>query len=163
MKYTGNSDIDLLAAKIRRFGYSHRIPIATFVQRYGILVYPATADLPLTRETCENILHKLKMQNWTIGLYCFFLIIERKTIFLRFHLGKSKVFLKYYHAEQLTRLHSEILHAVVTIQSYVRMRITRSYYKHRYYKHSNDMMIQELHRHPKFSRVCLFSRSFHSM
>ncbi|CAF1085415.1 unnamed protein product [Adineta ricciae] len=128
LKYSGI----LAAAKIRRFGYSHRIPIATFVQRYGILVYPATADLPLTRETCENILHKLKMQNWTIG--------------------KSKVFLKYYHAEQLTRLYSEILHAIVTIQSYVRMRITRSYYKHRYYKHSNDMMIQELHRHPKFSR-----------
>ena len=57
----------LLAAKIRRYGFSHRIPFANFIQRYAILAYPATMDLPLTRETCENILHKLKMQNWTTG------------------------------------------------------------------------------------------------
>jgi myosin-3 len=56
-----------LAAKIRRYGFSHRIPFATFIQRYSILAYPTTTDLPLTRETCENILHKLKMQNWTTG------------------------------------------------------------------------------------------------
>ncbi|UJR10380.1 hypothetical protein I4U23_014585 [Adineta vaga] len=130
LKYSGI----LAAAKIRRFGYSHRIPIATFIQRYGILVYPATSDLPLTREICENILNKLKLQNWIIG--------------------KSKVFLKYYHAEQLTHIYSEMINAIVTIQSFVRMRMARVSFKHRHYKHSNDMMIQELHRHPKFSRVC---------
>ena len=69
-------------------------------------------------------------------------------------LGKSKIFLKYYHAEQLTRLSSDIMRAIVTIQSYVRMRIIRARLKLRQYKHSNDMIIQELHRHPKFSRVC---------
>jgi myosin-3 len=57
----------ILAAKIRRFGYSHRILFSNFIERYSILVYPATIDLPLTRETCENILHKLQMQNWTSG------------------------------------------------------------------------------------------------
>jgi myosin-3 len=56
-----------LAAKIRRYGFSHRIPFANFIQRYSILAFPITMDLPLTRETCENILHKLKMQNWTTG------------------------------------------------------------------------------------------------
>ncbi|CAF4243978.1 unnamed protein product [Rotaria sp. Silwood2] len=121
-----------LAAKIRRFGYSHRIPFANFIQRYSILVYPITIDLPLTRETCENILHKLKMQNWTTG--------------------KSKVFLKYYHAEQLTRLYSDMVNAVVIIQSYVRMHLGRLYLKRRQHKHSNDIIIQELNRHPKFSR-----------
>jgi hypothetical protein len=70
-------------------------------------------------------------------------------------LGKSKVFLKYYHAEQLTRLSSDMMRAIVTIQAYVRMRLRRSRLKQRQYKHSNDMIIQELHRHPKFSRVCL--------
>ena len=64
----------LLAAKIRRYGFSTRIPFTNFIQRYSILAYPITMDLPLTRETCENILHKLKMQNWTTGLYLFFLI-----------------------------------------------------------------------------------------
>ncbi|CAF1008646.1 unnamed protein product [Rotaria sordida] len=128
LKYSGI----LAAAKIRRYGFSHRIPFANFIQRYSILAYPITMDLALTRETCENILHKLKMQNWTTG--------------------KSKVFLKYYHAEQLTRLHSNMIRAIITIQSYVRMRLVRSRFKQRQHKHSNDMIIQELHRHPKFSR-----------
>ena len=56
-----------LAAQIRRYGFSHRILFANFIQRYSILVYPITMDLPFTRETCEAILHKLKMQNWTMG------------------------------------------------------------------------------------------------
>ncbi|CAF3464524.1 unnamed protein product [Rotaria socialis] len=45
-----------------------------------------------------------------------------------------------------------MIRAIVTIQSYVRMRLVRSRFKQRQYKHSNDMIIQELHRHPKFSR-----------
>jgi hypothetical protein len=50
-----------------------------------------------------------------------------------------------------------MINAIITIQSYVRMRLVRSHFKHQQYKHSNDMIIQELHRHPKFSRVCIFS------
>jgi hypothetical protein len=69
--------------------------------------------------------------------------------------GKSKVFLKYYHAEQLTRLYSNMINAIITIQSYVRMRLVRSHLKHRQNKCCNNMILQELHRHPKFSRVCL--------
>jgi myosin-3 len=64
-----------LAAKIRHYGFSHRIPFANFIQRYSILAYPTAVDLPLTRETCENILHKLKMQNWTTGLYFVHILI----------------------------------------------------------------------------------------
>jgi len=62
--------------------------------------------------------------------------------------------LKYYHAEQLTRLSSDMMRAIITIQAYIRMRLARARLKQRQYKHSNDMIIQELHRHPKFSRVC---------
>lgn len=57
------------AAKIRHYGFSHRIPFANFIQRYSILAYSINTELPVTRETCEHILHKLKMQNWTTGLY----------------------------------------------------------------------------------------------
>lgn len=71
--------------------------------------------------------------------------------------GKSKIFLKYYHAEQLARLYSDMMNGIITIQSYARMRLVRSHFKHRQYKQSNDMIIQELHRHPKFSRVCIFN------
>ena len=48
-----------------------------------------------------------------------------------------------------------MMDAITLIQSYVRMRLVRSRFKQRQYKHSNDMIIKELHRHPKFSRVCL--------
>jgi len=47
-----------------------------------------------------------------------------------------------------------MMRAIITIQAYVRMRLARLRLKQRQYKHSNDMIIQELHRHPKFSRVC---------
>ena len=47
-----------------------------------------------------------------------------------------------------------MMNAIITIQSYVRMRFIRSRFKHHQHKYSNVMMIQELHRHPKFSRVC---------
>lgn len=70
MKFSFYS-IVVLAAKIRRYGFSHRIPFGNFIQRYSILAFPTTVDLPLTRETCESILHKLKMQNWTTGLLSF--------------------------------------------------------------------------------------------
>ncbi|CAF1105745.1 unnamed protein product, partial [Didymodactylos carnosus] len=62
LKYSGI----LAAAKIRRYGFSHRITFANFIQRYSILVYPATLELPVCRESCENILHKLKLHNWAI-------------------------------------------------------------------------------------------------
>lgn len=109
-------------------------------------------ELPLTRETCETILQKLKMQNWTSGKICtfsFLLIV----LFFFFFEGKSKIFLKYYHAEQLTRLYSNLIHAIITIQSYVRMRMIRSRLRYQQYKHSTDLIIEELHRHMKFARV----------
>jgi hypothetical protein len=111
-------------------------------------------DLSLTRETCENILHKLKMQNWTSGLNYFFLSLSLFFFCIFFSKGKSKIFLKYYHAEQLTHLYSNMMNGIITIQSYVRMRFTRSRFKHRQEKYSNVTMIKELYRHPKFSRVC---------
>jgi hypothetical protein len=87
-------------------------------------------------------------------VFCFDFILF-KILFLILK-GKSKVFLKYYHAEQLTRLYSDMMRAITTIQAYVRMRLIRSRLKQRQYKHSNDMIIQELHRHPKFSRVSFY-------
>lgn len=49
-----------------------------------------------------------------------------------------------------------MMNAIVTIQSYVRMYLMRIQLKQRLYKHPNNLMIQELHRHPKFSQVCSF-------
>lgn len=63
------------------------------------------------------------------------------------------MFLKYYHAEQLTRLHSTMLNGVITIQSAARMYLARLQRKQLQHRHPNALMIEELHRHPKFSRV----------
>lgn len=101
LKYTGV----LETTKIRRLGYSHRIAYADFVKRYSILVYPLKAVMPPTKETCADILQKLGLRNWKIG--------------------KTKLFLKYYHAEQLTRLYEEINHKIIIIQCAVRRWLAR--------------------------------------
>ena len=63
------------------------------------------------------------------------------------------MFLKYYHAEQLARLYSTMLNGIVTIQSAVRMYLARLQRKQLQSRHPNALIIEELHRHPKFSRV----------
>ncbi|CAF0769334.1 unnamed protein product [Didymodactylos carnosus] len=127
LKYSGI----LAATKIRRYGFSHRIPFANFIQRYSLLVYPATIELPVCRESCENILHELKLHNWVIG--------------------KTKVFLKYYHAEQLTRMYSDMVKAVVTIQSYVRMKQAKNNLKKRKQKYQHESLVKELRQQKKFN------------
>ncbi len=105
LKYTGV----LETTKIRRLGYSHRISYSDFVKRYSILVYPLKPNVPQNKETCIEILQKLGLRNWKIG--------------------KTKLFLKYYHAEQLTRLYEEINHKIILIQCAVRRWLARKSYK----------------------------------
>ena len=101
LKYTGV----LETTKIRRLGYSHRISYSDFVKRYSILVYPLRLEMPPTKETCADILQKLGLRNWKIG--------------------KTKLFLKYYHAEQLSRLYEDINRKIVLIQCVVRRWLAR--------------------------------------
>ena len=101
LKYTGV----LETTKIRRLGYSHRISYSDFVRRYSILVYPLKTGLSPTKETCADILQKLGLRNWKIG--------------------KTKLFLKYYHAEQLSRLYEDLNHKIILIQCAVRRWLAR--------------------------------------
>lgn len=90
-------------------GYSNRISYSDFVKRYSILANPfKSGHLPASKEACAEILQKLGLKNWKIG--------------------KTKIFLKYYHAEQLTRMYDEINSKIILIQSAVRSWLARKTY-----------------------------------
>ncbi|XP_062234995.1 myosin-IIIa isoform X1 [Platichthys flesus] len=96
LRYTGV----LETAKIRRQGYSHRILFANFIKRYSILAFHANEELDVTQETCSTILEKVKLENWAMG--------------------KTKVFLKYYHVEHLNLMVQRGMQRLVLLQAYIR-------------------------------------------
>ncbi|XP_037693287.1 myosin-IIIa [Choloepus didactylus] len=96
LRYTGI----LETARIRRLGYSHRILFANFIKRYSILCYKSSEDPPVSPDTCAAILEKAGLDNWA--------------------LGKTKVFLKYYHVEQLNLMRKETIDKLILIQACVR-------------------------------------------
>ncbi|KAJ8010084.1 hypothetical protein DPEC_G00071330 [Dallia pectoralis] len=96
LRYTGV----LETAKIRRQGYSHRILYAKFVNRYYILAFPVHEEPAGSPETCASILVKAKLENWV--------------------LGKTKVFLKYYHVEHLNLMVRQTTDSIVLVQAYIR-------------------------------------------
>ncbi|XP_032736175.1 myosin-IIIb [Lontra canadensis] len=90
----------LETVNIRRQGYSHRILFAEFVKRYYYLAFKAH-EMPLaSKESCVAILEKSRLDHWV--------------------LGKTKVFLKYYHVEQLNLLLREVIGRVVVLQAYAK-------------------------------------------
>ncbi|KAK3082812.1 hypothetical protein FSP39_006063 [Pinctada imbricata] len=96
LRYTGV----LETTRIRREGFSHRITFQDFLKRYAVLGYKWNEQYQYTRDCCYRLLEKLKIQFY--------------------QLGKTKVFLKYYHVELLARMYDELLRRVVTIQTSVR-------------------------------------------
>ncbi|XP_030796722.1 myosin-IIIa [Rhinopithecus roxellana] len=96
LRYTGI----LETARIRRLGYSHRILFANFIKRYHVLCYKSSEQPPMSPDTCATILEKAGLDNWA--------------------LGKTKVFLKYYHVEQLNLMRKEAIDKLILIQACVR-------------------------------------------
>ncbi|XP_015334428.2 myosin-IIIb [Marmota marmota marmota] len=90
----------LETVNIRRQGYSHRILFEEFVKRYYYLAFRAHQTPPASKESCAAILEKSKLDHWV--------------------LGKTKVFLKYYHVEQLNLLLREVIGRVVILQAYTK-------------------------------------------
>uniref|UniRef100_A0A3B3B3T4 non-specific serine/threonine protein kinase n=1 Tax=Oryzias melastigma TaxID=30732 RepID=A0A3B3B3T4_ORYME len=95
LRYTGV----LETAKIRRQGYSHRILFANFI-KYYLLAFNAHEEPPVTPETCAAIMDKAKLENWAMG--------------------KTKVFLKYYHVEHLNLMVQLTTQRIVLLQACVR-------------------------------------------
>ncbi|XP_036422044.1 myosin-IIIb isoform X2 [Colossoma macropomum] len=96
LRYTGI----LETVNIRRQGYSHRITFSEFVNRYYYLAFRAHQMPESSMENTVAILQRAKLDNWV--------------------LGKTKVFLKYYHVEQLNLLLREVMARVVVLQAYTK-------------------------------------------
>ncbi|XP_045391066.1 myosin-IIIa [Lemur catta] len=105
LRYTGI----LETARIRRLGYSHRILFANFIKRYSVLCYKSSEEPPVSPDTCAAILEKAGLDNWA--------------------LGKTKVFLKYYHVEQLNLMRKEAIDKLILIQACVRAFLGSRRYK----------------------------------
>ncbi|KAM3967535.1 myosin-IIIb [Aphomia sociella] len=105
LRYTGV----LETIRIRQNGFSHRLTFDDFLKRYGFLAFSYDEQVKPNRDTCRLLLLRLKMDGWA--------------------LGKSKVFLKYYHVEVLARIYEEQIRKVVLVQSCARGWLARRYFQ----------------------------------
>ena len=96
IKYTGLMEI----IKARRQGYTHRLSFADFLKRYCFLGYAFDERVTATRDCVQVLLLRLKMDGYAIG--------------------RTKVFLKYYHIEYLAKTYENYMRKIVRVQSAVR-------------------------------------------
>ncbi|XP_047740361.1 uncharacterized protein LOC108664714 [Hyalella azteca] len=85
---------------IRQQGFSYRVPFDSFLKRYQCLAFDFDESVELTGGNARLLLLRLKMEGWAIG--------------------SSRVFLKYYMEEHLSRLYEDHLRKVVKIQAMIR-------------------------------------------
>ncbi|XP_041884512.1 myosin-IIIb-like isoform X2 [Corvus kubaryi] len=84
--------------RIRRDGFSWRPSFEEFAERYGILL--VKPGVPLTKESCLEILQSTGLKGWICG--------------------KSRLFFKYWHQEQLAKCVEQLERAAVVIQKVFR-------------------------------------------
>ncbi|KAM7285523.1 myosin-IIIb [Ixodes scapularis] len=96
LRYTGV----LETIYIRQQGFSHRYSFVELLKRYCFLAFSFNEKVIANRENCHLLLSRLKMDDYAIG--------------------KSKVFLKYYHVEYLSRLYEQQVRKIVVVQAAVR-------------------------------------------
>lgn len=120
LRYTGV----LETIRIRQHGFSHRISFSDFLKRYCFLGYGFDERVVANRETCRLLLVRLKMDGWA--------------------LGKSKVFLKYYHVEFLSKLYEDQVKKIVMVQSFVRRWLAKIHFrKLKIEKEANVLTLQK--------------------
>nr|XP_008110604.1 PREDICTED: myosin-IIIa [Anolis carolinensis] len=140
LRYTGI----LETARIRRQGFSHRILFANFIKRYYLLCYKSSDNPPVSPETCAAILEKAQLDNWI--------------------LGKTKVFLKYYHVEQLNLMRKETIDRIVLIQACVRGWLgSKRYRKLKEKREESAIKIQSAYRGYVTRKEYLAAKNRHKM
>ncbi|XP_033323906.2 myosin-IIIb isoform X1 [Megalopta genalis] len=105
LRYTGV----LETIRIRQNGFSHRIPFSDFLKRYCFLAFGYDERVIANRDNCRLFLVRLKMDGWA--------------------LGRTKVFLKYYHVEFLSKMYEEQLKKIIMVQACVRRWLARIRFK----------------------------------
>ncbi|XP_069183192.1 myosin-IIIb [Procambarus clarkii] len=95
--------------RIRQHGFPHRIQFPEFLRRYCFLAFNFDERVTASRENCRLLLLRLKMDGWA--------------------LGKTKVFLKYYHVEFLTKMYEKQIRRIIQVQACVRRWLARVRYQ----------------------------------
>jgi myosin-3 len=96
LRYTGM----LETTRIRKEGYSHRPMFQDFIDRYKIIGFPLTSAPPPSSGSCNRILQKAGILNWQVG--------------------RTKVFLRYYHPGELGQVMAPYPAAAAQIQNVAR-------------------------------------------
>lgn len=120
LRYTGV----LETIRIRQNGFSHRLLFSDFLKKYCFLAFGYKERVVANREFCKILLTRLKIDGYA--------------------LGKSKVFLKYFHIEYLAKLYEEQIKKIVLVQSYARRWLAISRVKKlRSEKHQSILTLQK--------------------
>ncbi|KAG4070138.1 hypothetical protein HA402_013381 [Bradysia odoriphaga] len=121
LRYTGV----LETIRIRQHGFSHRYIFADFLQRYCFLAFGFDEKVQVTRENCRMLLCRLKMDGWA--------------------LGKTKVFLKYYHVEFLGKLFEDQVRKITLVQACVRRWLAKLQYKRNKFEAARNAVTLQRH------------------
>ncbi|XP_062521187.1 myosin-IIIb-like [Corticium candelabrum] len=101
LRYTGL----LETTRIRRQGYPSRLTFAEFLQRYGFIAFPSTAALKKDAKECSYVLQSAGVDDWRVG--------------------RTKVFLRYYHSDMLYEALETKTRKVKIVQKMVRGWLSR--------------------------------------
>ncbi|RDD46335.1 Myosin-IIIa [Trichoplax sp. H2] len=105
LTYTGVIE----TTNIRRQGFPNRISFTDFMARYQSLGFSATRKVQPTSDNCEKILKACKIEDFAIG--------------------KTKVFLRYYHIQQLAKQFEKQHQYAVIIQKEIKGWVARRRFK----------------------------------
>ncbi|KAI6649740.1 hypothetical protein LOD99_6529 [Oopsacas minuta] len=114
LSYTGT----LETVRVRREGYSYRPLFSEFVDIYSSIAYPFLEKIKPNANVCLKILAK-------VGL-------------TEFKIGRSKIFLKYFHQDHLNRVLINMNKHAITLQKHYRGYITRKQLKGIYTERSKQ-------------------------
>ncbi|KAL5282534.1 MYO3A family protein [Megaselia abdita] len=89
----------------RQNGYSCRIAFSEFLRRYQFLGFDFDETVDITKDNCRLLLLRLKIEGWAIG--------------------KTKVFLRYFNDEYLSRLYEIQVKKVIKVQSMMRSMLAK--------------------------------------
>lgn len=96
LRYTGM----LETTRIRKEGYAHRPTFEDFLNRYKIIGFPLMSTPPATSGSCTRVLQKSGIDDWQVG--------------------RTKVFLRYYHPPMLGKVMAPYPNAAACIQNMAR-------------------------------------------
>lgn len=103
LRYTGM----LETTRIRREGFALRPTFEDFSERFGPLAISYGLPLTPTEAGCRAIMEQTGLTDWQVG--------------------KTKIFLRYYHADNLTELQRPVQNAATTLQKSLRGHIARKH------------------------------------